>query len=365
MRILLTDTFTCYPLGIAGGHRSNHTQLLRLQERPGVQCMAMVAKTAIGTPRPEYFPKPRDFATLGIREFRDEGDRWFFDCGYPIWAVPDLEPALAAACEEFRPSVLLTSSADPGMFVRVGQEHGIPVICHVRDVRFQPDAMRALAAAGGRLLACSHYMASWVEREAGVRPEVFYPAVAGEHYQAERDPGGSITFINPVPLKGFEVFLEILPLLPDERFLVVESWPLNDSFEAVRSTLASFPNVRFLPRLPDIREVYRQTRLLLVPSKFEEPAGRVVVEAQHCGIPVLVSARGGLPEMVGEGGLVVQSPSDPQSWVEAIRRAQEPGEMEHLSRRAFENAQRPDFSPDCLTDRLLALCREVTGGSAG
>jgi glycosyltransferase involved in cell wall biosynthesis len=359
MRILYADTFTCYPLGLAGGNRSNHLLLRMLAARPGVSCQVVVPKTAIGAPRPDYFPKPRDFAALGIRELRDEGDRWFFDCGYPIWVVDRLEPALDAACAELQPDVLLTSSMDPEALARRVRGRGVATVCCVRDVRSEAASVQALVAAGGRLLACSHYMARWLRATAGVPAEVLYPLVPRQDYQVEPDPDGCILLINPDPDKGFDTFLRIAALLPEERFLVVESWPLNDALPEVLAALAPLPNVRFLPRLADVREAYRQGRLLLVPSKLEEAAGRVVLEAQWCGIPALVSERGGLPEMVGDGGLVIADYLDPEAWAEAIRGLRDPARRARLSQAARDNAAREEFSPDHIAERLLATFRDA------
>lgn len=47
----------------------------------------------------------------------------------------------------------------------------------------------------------------------------------------------------------------------------------------------------FLPRLD----------LLVLPSRFEEPFGRVIIEAMQWGLPVLVSRRGGAQALVEEG----------------------------------------------------------------
>jgi glycosyltransferase involved in cell wall biosynthesis len=41
--------------------------------------------------------------------------------------------------------------------------------------------------------------------------------------------------------------------------------------------------------------------LLIVPSLWNEPAGRVVFEAGICGVPSIVADRGGLPELAGYG----------------------------------------------------------------
>src|SRR5579864_8808278 len=137
---------------------------------------------------------------------------------------------------------------------------------------------------------------------------------------------------NPVPFKGYETLLGLLPLLPDERFLVVEGWFLGDRLEEVRQDLARHPNATLLRRRADVREVYRATGLLLAPSVGEEGAGRVVLEAQASGIAALVSPRGGLPEMVGDGGRVVASYRDPAAWAEAVRAlGRDPQELERMS----------------------------------
>jgi glycosyltransferase involved in cell wall biosynthesis len=43
----------------------------------------------------------------------------------------------------------------------------------------------------------------------------------------------------------------------------------------------------------------------------------VAVEAQSCGIPIIASARGGLPEAVGDGGLLIEDYRNVEAWVAA------------------------------------------------
>jgi glycosyltransferase involved in cell wall biosynthesis len=77
-------------------------------------------------------------------------------------------------------------------------------------------------------------------------------------------------------------------------------------------------NVRFLGFVnPD--EVYRNVDVVVVPSLWEEPLGMIVPEAYMHGVPVIVSRRGGLPEMVEEGrtGLTYE-PLEPGALLEAI-----------------------------------------------
>lgn len=56
-------------------------------------------------------------------------------------------------------------------------------------------------------------------------------------------------------------------------------------------------NIRFLGRV-NVVEFLSHISLLVVPSEWNEPFGRVVVEALSCECPVFVSNRGGMPELV-------------------------------------------------------------------
>src|SRR5262249_21620774 len=75
-------------------------------------------------------------------------------------------------------------------------------------------------------------------------------------------------------------------------------------------------------RTDDMRTVYCDTRILLVPSQWEDETwGRVVSEAQLSGIPVITSDRGGLPESVGPGGIVLPCISSSPSRAGRVRGA--------------------------------------------
>jgi glycosyltransferase involved in cell wall biosynthesis len=58
----------------------------------------------------------------------------------------------------------------------------------------------------------------------------------------------------------------------------------------------------------------------LAPSIWSEAYGRVVTEAQYSGIPVLASNRGGLPEAVGAGGVVLDPAESIDTWAHTLRR---------------------------------------------
>ena len=83
-------------------------------------------------------------------------------------------------------------------------------------------------------------------------------------------------------------------------------------FDLQSHRAAGLDNVSFLRQVADAREISRQTRLLLVPSVVEEGGPRVVREAQLSGIPVLGSPRGNVPDMLGEGGDVIEDYKNPR-----------------------------------------------------
>ncbi len=72
--------------------------------------------------------------------------------------------------------------------------------------------------------------------------------------------------------------------------------------------VAEVPNLSIKGPYLDVREFYKTLKALFTPSMWEEAFGRVVVEAGLSGIPVLASNRGGLPEALNGGGLILPQP---------------------------------------------------------
>ena len=116
----------------------------------------------------------------------------------------------------------------------------------------------------------------------------------------------------------------------------------------------------FLPWTDAPERVYPAMDLLAVPSEWEEPFGRVSVEAQACGVPVLVSDVGGLPETLAPGlsGELVP-PGRAEPWRTALVRwaqiSQKEREKMGATGRSFVQTQ---FSTEVIAknfDSLLML----------
>jgi glycosyltransferase involved in cell wall biosynthesis len=66
------------------------------------------------------------------------------------------------------------------------------------------------------------------------------------------------------------------------------------------------------------RDLYERARLVVLPS-FNEGFGLPVLEAMTMGVPVVASARGAIPEVLGDAGLLVE-PDDPDALAAAMER---------------------------------------------
>ena len=58
--------------------------------------------------------------------------------------------------------------------------------------------------------------------------------------------------------------------------------------------------IHWMGQVDDVRPWYRKAHVLVLPSE-NEPFGRVLVEALACGIPVVATSGGGIPEIVRNG----------------------------------------------------------------
>jgi glycosyltransferase involved in cell wall biosynthesis len=124
--------------------------------------------------------------------------------------------------------------------------------------------------------------------------------------------GRYVTFVNPQPEKGVFIFARIVRELahrrPDIPLLVVEGRGGAEWLERAGLDRRTLGNLYVMRNTPDPRDFYRVSRLVLVPSLWQESFARVAVEALINGIPVLASTRGGMPEVLEQAGFLFPVP---------------------------------------------------------
>jgi len=107
------------------------------------------------------------------------------------------------------------------------------------------------------------------------------------------------------------------------RLLIVGEGPEHQRLERMAEALGIGPVTEFTGWVPHHRvpEYLRRLSVYAAPSVHEESFGVAVLEASACGVPVVVSRVGGMPEVVQEGqtGFLVP-PGDPVALADALER---------------------------------------------
>jgi glycosyltransferase involved in cell wall biosynthesis len=168
-----------------------------------------------------------------------------------------------------------------------------------------------------------------------------------------------------IPHKGVDVLLEAVA--GDARFSVdiFGAGPEADRLAGEAVRLGAADRVVFHGHVDEesVPGTYRRFDVLAVPSVpmpgWLEQFGRVVVEAQASGVPVVASASGALPDVVGDSGLLVP-PRDPDALRAALGRLlDQPGLWSHLRESGLAGAHR--YSWESVAETQMALYRSAVG----
>ncbi|MGR0218602.1 glycosyltransferase family 4 protein [Agromyces sp. ZXT2-6] len=105
-------------------------------------------------------------------------------------------------------------------------------------------------------------------------------------------------------------------------------------------------DIRFEPFVDrmSLPAMLRDADVLVVPSRWAEPSGLTAAEGLATGLPVIASRVGGLPDVVGTAGLLVE-PDDAAVLAEAIAALADDRELRRrMSQRARAHALEHDWS---------------------
>jgi glycosyltransferase involved in cell wall biosynthesis len=228
-----------------------------------------------------------------------------------------LENALERQLAALNPDLVITSQEGSARLAETAHRRA-PVAGWLHSV--SATGLEVLRARPRHALATSAFVLDKTEGYPGA--VLFYPPFVPHTPPQDGRAAGDLLMVNPVPAKGGDLVRQLARLLPERRLTLVEGW--WDTAEQ----FAGLPNVTYLRRTHAIDDLYARHRLLLVPSTVPDAFPRVIIEAGLAGVPTLGALRGGIPEAVGAGGLLLP-PGDPAAWAQAIR-SLNPGRLARL-----------------------------------
>lgn len=178
----------------------------------------------------------------------------------------------------------------------------------LRDRRYRDLFGEAARDADG-IYSISAFTGREVEQTVGGNQRVLGGGVDPRHFHRDGGPvsrNGTLVYVGRlVTEKGLWTLLEAMAAQRSATELILMGeGPLREPIEAYMRRGGHRFRVRFAGYVPpsEMRATLLEGCAVVVPSLWEEPLGLVVWEALACGIPVIASAVGGIPEMIRDGG---------------------------------------------------------------
>ena len=155
-------------------------------------------------------------------------------------------------------------------------------------------------------------------------------------------------------VRGFAGIRRAVPA----TLVLVGDGPDRDAAEQETDRLKLRRDVRFLGKVDNVADILRGSDLFLLPSETES-FGLAALEAMACGVPVLASAVGGLPEVVvdGETGFLMPVGDLDAMIANGVRLLQDAALHERMRTAAARRAL--DYSADRVVPLYERLYEDV------
>ena len=271
------------------------------------------------------FPEPFTFGLRAYRFLRDKFHRYDIvhdnqSLSYGLWAMKKSVPTIATIHHPITVDRDIAIKASPALWKKMKYMRWYSF------VGMQKRVSRNLS----RIITVSECAKNDISREFkipaerfrivpnGINTDLFYPIPE----MAREEDRIIVTNSADTPLKGLSYLLRAVDQISRNRTVkltVVGSPKKKGSIKKLISELDMGKLVTFTGRIDNgefVRQ-YAKATVAVVPSMYEGfglPAG----EAMACGLPVISTTGGALPEVVGDAGILVP-PGDPNALAKEIR----------------------------------------------
>jgi glycosyltransferase involved in cell wall biosynthesis len=306
----------------------------------------------------EEFSKRDHAVTIVTQTVAKNGEQFPF----PIVRQPALSKLfhLISWCDVFWQNNLSLRTLWPALLLRKPV-----VITHQGSYCRRPSgldfAQRIKHAVANRMtgVAISKYVAACFKNPSVIIPNPYdAPVFTNKTPTAERS--ADLIFVGRlVSEKGLDILLESLARLRSRglhpQLTVVGSGPELTAMQALAHKIDINNQVRFLGAKTgaELAGILNQHKVLVVPSRYDEPFGIVALEGIACGCVVVAAGGGGLPEAIGACGITF-----PNGDVDALANALEkllaaPNDLSQFTTSAAQHLAR--FQPATIADAYLNL----------
>ncbi|NNE46227.1 MAG: N-acetyl-alpha-D-glucosaminyl L-malate synthase BshA [Rhodothermales bacterium] len=262
------------------------------------------------------------------------------------YAIPHATSAVLArqilGCEDYEIPVVTTL-------------HGTDITIVGRDPSFQPVVNYSINQSDG-VTAVSEFLKRETYDRFSIRKEIEvipnfidtrrFRKMDKDHFKRALCPNGEKLLIhvsNFRPVKNATQVVEVFHKLKSEnhsvKLLLVGDGPDRTGTERLSRELGVFDDVRFLGKQEPIEEILSIADAFIMPSG-SETFGLAALEAMACGVPVVASDIGGLPELISDGETGFLCPLDDVScFADRIRSLLDDESMrDNMGRAARESA---------------------------
>lgn len=296
----------------------------------------------------------------GLRRFGRESKRHeYSDDRVPVSIAKLSENAALPLIDRFAPDVVVANSFAREQFKWLLDDlaaRGIPSVLYIRESH----ALTHLTRTGLRpdlVIANAEQYAKEV-RQLGTDC-TFAPSIVDCAAATVESTRTAVTMVNPVEENRPEILTALADARPDIHCVWQESWPLPEDVRAkLAKAAASRHNLEFRARTTDVAQVYSDAKLLLATYPSSRP--RVVLEAQHNGIPIVAVDQPALAEAVGDGGLLLKGDEPVEVWVSTMSVLWDDSERYRLLvDAARRHAARPEIDPERIVTAVEDALRSV------
>lgn len=161
-------------------------------------------------------------------------------------------------------------------------------------------------------------------------------------------------------------FSQVLKCLPDATLTIVGDGPERQALHRLTESLGASEQVRFAGTLSgqELVAELQQHACMVVPSLWDEPFGIAALEGIACCDTVIVTRRGGLPEAVGDCGLVV-APTErnmASAMISVARARHASATLPGQPSEEMLKAHLAQHTPEDVTQRYLDVVEQAISG---